>query len=467
LRLRSSCAVAALALAGCAGAATASSTRAPVRAREPAVVVMPLLRLPAQVPIAAARWAVSYDRGGRHVELVGSGPLVIGGGGTATHVIASARTDPLGLLLQRLAELHARVRVDQWPSYASRKDVLNLNFGWTNGFYEGALWQAAALAPEGGMFARWALASTIAHLGHETAPTHDVGFMYGESSLAAWEADCQGRPLISASTCGRLRASVLAAAGELVTLARSNPVAGTIPTDPTSPVAETIVDSMMNILILPWATQQTGEPVYAQLARHQANVIAKLLVRSDGSTYQAVHFDRTTGKVVFIGTHQGLSDSSTWARGEGWALYGFAELADELHGANYLRVALHLARFVAAHLPASGVPLWDYDAPATAPVDVSAGVITAAGLLHLADSCALLRGVCRDGARWSALAQRMLAGAFTHLSVRPPLGYLGDQVTDERTRGCPCNGVELIYGLTYALEALHLDTGGASLAQPL
>jgi unsaturated chondroitin disaccharide hydrolase len=290
----------------------------------------------------------------------------------------------------------------------------------------------------------------------ERSPTHDVGFMYGESSLAASRALCHG-PTRGQALCVRLKQSVVGAADELLALAGTNPGSGTIPTDPTSPLGETIVDSMMNIAILPWATGVTGHQVYERLALHQAHVIANALVRRDGSTAQAANFDRATGRLESVTTHQGLSDSSTWSRGEGWALYGFAQAALALRDPALLRVSERVAGYVAAHLPPGGVPRWDYDAPPGAPVDVSAGVISAAGLLHLTAACGQLGG-CRPSAAagYTSLARRMLTASLAYASPRSPLGLLRSQVKDEHFHGCWCNSGELIYGLTYGLEALRL-----------
>jgi hypothetical protein len=374
-------------------------------------------------------------------------------------LIATASADRGWLLLHRLAELHARIPAGQFPVGATLGDrIVYGSTYWTSGFWPGALWQAAAIAPGGGLFARWALTATLEHFGLERADTHDVGFMYGESSLAAWLGLCRGRSGASPALCARLKRSVLSAADELLALAASNPRGGTIPTDATSPQADTIVDSVMNIAILPWASRVTGDPAYARLASHQAHAVERLLVRPDGSTAQAVNFDRTPGRVLSIGTHQGLSSTSTWSRGEAWAVYGFAQAAADLHDRGLLRVALRAADFVAAHLPAGGIPRWDYAAPAGAPVDISAGVITAAGLLRLASACRALAGVCSsDPGRWVALGRRMLAAALGRASDPPPLGFLGSQVLNENGRGCWCNGGELIFGLAYALEGLRLE----------
>jgi hypothetical protein len=67
-------------------------------------------------------------------------------------------------------------------------------------------------------------------------------------------------------------------------------------------------------------------------------------------------------------------------------------------------------------------------------------------------------GVCAgDAGRWIALGRRMLAAALVHASVRPPLGLLDSQILNEHGRGCWCNGGELIFGVTYALEGMRLE----------
>jgi unsaturated chondroitin disaccharide hydrolase len=379
------------------------------------------------------------------------------GGAEVSSMLITSADDRGTLLLHRLAELHARLPLGGFPLGADLHDRLHVDSTyWTSGFWPGALWQAAALIPGAahGMFSGWALSATVAHFGQEQVDTHDVGFEYGESSLAAWQALCAGGRG-PAGLCGRLKRSVVLAADELLALATSNGQAGTIPTNSTGAQADTIIDSMMNAAILPWAARLTGNPEYARVAARHAHAVARLLVRADGSTAQAVNFSRATGRVVSIATHQGLSRSSTWSRGQAWAVYGFSQVAQELHDRSLLRVALRTAAYVRRHLPPGGIPRWDYDARAGAPVDLSAGVITAAGLFHLVDACQSLPGVCAQPGQWAALGRGMLAAALTRVYSRPPLGFLPDQVLNERGHGCWCNGGELIFGATYALEALN------------
>jgi unsaturated chondroitin disaccharide hydrolase len=415
----------------------------------PRVARLTTLQLPAS-------WAVSFDSRGRHIERAGAAPQKLRLRRARNVIVSSS---PAALLLHRLAELHARLKPGQFPIGADRHDRLHLGKPtyWTTGFWPGALWQAAALV--GQPFTRWALSATVRHFGYEREPTHDVGFMYGQSSLQAWAALCRGHATRRA-LCRRLKHSVLAAATELRALAASDPGNGLIPTNPYGPNGDTIVDSIMNVTILPWATGVTHNPLYAELARHQAKALARLLVRRDGSTAQAVNFVRATGHVLSISTHQGLSARSTWARGQAWAVYGFALVASELRSRSLLRVAERTARYVQRHLPADGVPLWDYDARPHAAVDVSAGVITAAGLFHLARACRQLPGACRTGTEdWAALGRHMLAGSLAYASSAPPLGLLLGQDLNEHAPGCWCNDAELSFGLSYALEAIRLAKG--------
>ena len=461
LRLGVAFQLALISLAGCGGGAS-DGPAASAQADRFAPIVVPVVRAGSRYQLRDPA-AVSFDAGSRHVEEVVRSSTLNFPNPVRALIISSLR-DRGALLLHRLAELHARLRPGQFPEGADLRDRLHIDSrGWTSGFWPGALWQAAASVhgPGGAMFRSWALRATLAHLGLERSDTHDVGFMYGQSSLAGWRALCafgaaaRGR----ARVCALLKRSFVAAADELQALAASNPGSGTIPTTAHSASADTIIDSTMNIGILPWATRVTGRSAYARLASRHAHVVARLLVRRDGSTAQSVHFDRRTGRVLYVHSHQGISASSTWSRGQGWAVYGFAQAAALLRDRSLLRVSLRTAEYVRRHLPSDGVPLWDYDAPRGAPVDVSAGVITAAGLMHLVDACRQLPGVCGGTSMWVSLSRQMLAASLRHASDHVPLGLLSGQVLNERGHGCWCNRGELSFGLNYALEARRLLRG--------
>ena len=86
-----------------------------------------------------------------------------------------------------------------------------------------------------------------------------------------------------------------------------------------------IVDSMMTLGPLQWGASNGGSSTWAGIAATHAQTVTTNLVRSDGSTFQVADFDPTTGALLSQGTFAGFSDSSTWARGQAWALYGFVQ----------------------------------------------------------------------------------------------------------------------------------------------
>jgi hypothetical protein len=169
---------------------------------------------------------------------------------------------------------------------------------------------------------------------------------------------------------------------------------------------------------------------------------------------------RVDGHVVSVGTRQGYSDTSTWSRGQGWALYGLADLGARLRDRASLATAERVAAYVAGRLPASGIPPYDYDAPAPAPIDTSAGMITAAGALRLAAACESVARACEDGPRWRSLGLRMLRASLTRVRRLPPIGMLGDQVYSLGGGATWDDDGEYAFGLHYAFDAVRRERAG-------
>ncbi len=361
------------------------------------------------------------------------------------------------LLLQRVDQLSAQVPAGDFPVGTGDDGILRFAPGsdWTSGFWAATLWHAFDLQPTDSNAAR-ARAATIEHFGFERTKLHDLGFMYGESSVAAWWRIC-GRSQID---CRRFESSGLRAAATLLRLSRTTgqgiiPMSARTCSDCPSGGTETIVDSMMNLDLLYWAALVTGESKYRALARRHADWVARHLQRSDGSTYQAGRYIRSSKRPrVIRHTHQGLSDRSVWARGQAWSIYGFADAGRQFSSRKFLAIAEKNANYVAKHLPADGLPLWDYRARASDPRDVSAGVITAAGLLHLSKACDVVHKGCAQPERWQPLANRILKGSLARLRSHSPAGFLGNQVYKRGASSAWKNDAELIFGLKYALEAI-------------
>jgi unsaturated chondroitin disaccharide hydrolase len=379
--------------------------------------------------------------------------------------IATPLGDARTLLLHRLAELHAVTPPGKQVLGVGTDGVLRFHRGWTRGLWPGALWQGAAIT-RSPVFEKWALDATIGNFGGERSDTHDLGFMYGRSSVTAYERLCKPEPpKADERTCARLQRSGLTAADSLAALAATNPTAGMIPTRSstlcrgctTPDEADTIIDSMMNLSLLLWAARETPAErgAYRDIVLRHADGAARLLVRPDGSTAQSVHTRRSDGAVLGTHTHQGFSDTSTWSRGQSWAIYGFADTALRTRSPALLDVAERTAAYVAAKDPNGLVPPYDYDAGPAAPTDTSAGVIGAAGLLLLEDACRRLDRCEGRATRWGDLGERMLRTSLAQTSATPPLGLLGGQVfslggiQEWDDRG------EFIFGLDYGLEAVR------------
>lgn len=379
------------------------------------------------------------------------------GGVTLGALMTSRFEDPVDRLLHRLLTIAARTPPGRQPLGQGGDGRLRFANGWTIGFFSSALWHAFDLtgAP---LFRDLALRQTLDNIGSETSDTHDLGFMYERSSVAAWRRLCaRGTPN---PACPALEASGLRAADALARLQATNAAAGLIPTRSHTlcrgcsslAEADTIIDSLMNLPLLFWGAGFPGRENYRTIAVRHALRVAQLLVRRDSSTWQAIHVRRVDGAVLRRHTHQGLRDASTWSRGQAWAVYGFAAAALAARSPELARLAERTAGYVARHLPRDGVPRWDFDAPREARRDVSAATITAAGLVQLADACRVLQ-TCRTSSAWLSLAQRMLRGALAHVGRGSDAGVLGQQVYSLGGRTRWDDDAELIWGLDFALEA--------------
>jgi rhamnogalacturonyl hydrolase YesR len=148
-----------------------------------------------------------------------------------------------------------------------------------------------------------------------------------------------------------------------------------------------IIDNMMNLELLFWASKASGDPKYLNICLSHADKTIENHFRPDGSSFHVVSYDTITGQVEKKNTAQGYADESAWARGQAWGLYGFTVMYRETHHAKYLEQARHIAAFILNHpnLPADKIPCWDFNAPdiSDAKRDASAGAIIASALIEL------------------------------------------------------------------------------------
>lgn len=150
-----------------------------------------------------------------------------------------------------------------------------------------------------------------------------------------------------------------------------------------------IIDNMMNLELLFWATRVSGDSSFYKLAVTHANTTMENHFRPDHSSYHVLNYDTATGLVKQKRTAQGAADESAWARGQAWGLYGFTVMYRETKDRKYLEQAIRIADFILKHpnLPADKIPYWDFNAPSIPAVlrDASAAAITASALIELSE----------------------------------------------------------------------------------
>jgi hypothetical protein len=167
-----------------------------------------------------------------------------------------------------------------------------------------------------------------------------------------------------------------------------------------------IIDNMMNLELLFFATHATGDSSFYHIAVTHANTTMRNHFRPDYSSYHVVDYDSTTGAIIAKRTAQGYADSSAWARGQSWGLYGYTMVYRSTHDPRYLEQARHIAHFILTNpnLPADKIPYWDYNAPGIPPAAVGGAGSPAA-------RTPAMRGPLRD-----ASAAAIMASALIELS---------------------------------------------------
>ncbi|GGN96362.1 glycoside hydrolase family 88 protein [Saccharibacillus kuerlensis] len=261
-----------------------------------------------------------------------------------------------------------------------KKDI----YWWTNGFWAGMLWQMHHAT--GGNAYRAAAEKVEERLdaalhGFEGLH-HDVGFMWLHSAVANYRLT-GSKP---SRTRGLHAANILAGrynpAGRFLRAWNDGPnnnVAGWM-----------IIDCLMNIPLLYWASQETNDPRFRDIAISHADTALRTALRADGSSNHIVIFDPSEGTVLETPGGQGFESGSSWSRGQAWALYGMALSHKHTGKEEYLNAAKRTAHYFIANVAVTGwVPLTDFRAPAE-PVsyDTTAALCAACGLLQIAEMSA-------------------------------------------------------------------------------
>ena len=316
---------------------------------------------------------------------------------------------------------------------------------WTGGFWNGMLWLSAFATGEA-RFRRWAETWTERLRPRAQSDTVFRGFLfyYGAALGDVLLGDPLGREV------GLLGAQGLAAS--------YNPAAQALPLGGEAEEASDVgrgeanVDTVQAAALLLWAERQSGDKTLRDVALGHAQRHVELCLRDDDSVCQSASFDPTTGAMQRRYTHKGITDHSTWARAQAWAILGWTVTAQWSGDGRFLAPAARAAEWWLAHAPADRVAFWDFDDPAipAAPRDTSATAIVAASLLKLA---ALSPPAA--AARYREAAEAT-ARALVERHLRED-GMLADGCYNMRINLATRH--ELIWGSYFLYEALHVLSG--------
>jgi len=284
------------------------------------------------------------------------------------------------------------------------------NYGWTTSFWPGMLWLGYELTGDDAY--RRAGARSVRSFvervdGGLDLATHDLGFLYTLACVAPWRLTGDERA----------KRAALAAAEHLMD--RFLEPAGIIQAwgDLSNPEqrGRTIIDSLMNMPLLYWASEVTGDPRYREAAHRHTAHLRDHIIRPDDTTFHTFYWDPVTGEPLRGDTQQGFADHSCWARGQAWGIYGFALNYSYTSDESFLLSAVRCADYFLDHLPADGVAYWDlvFGDGSGESRDSSAAAIAVCGLDELASSLP-------DGprkTRYQSAAQQILASLAATFST--------------------------------------------------
>ena len=245
---------------------------------------------------------------------------------------------------------------------------------WTNGFWGAILWQMHLMTGDEAFRAAAIRAEELMDPALETYERlhHDVGFMWLIQSGVRHALEGNEESFRRTLFCAHFLAS------------RFNPNGFIRAWNGEHQQGWAIIDCMMNLPLLYWASRQTGDPRFRLIAMRHADTAIRHFVREDGSCNHIVCFDPETGEFLSNPAGQGYASGSSWSRGQAWALYGFT-LSHLMTGeVRYLDAAKKVAEYFLSALSEDLIPDCDFRQPKGETVkDNAAGAIAACGLMEL------------------------------------------------------------------------------------
>ena len=333
------------------------------------------------------------------------------------------------------------------------------NVNWTTGFWTGQVWLAYEWAKRIGDEAGAEALKAAGEIQIENfleriekkieVDHHDMGFLYSPSCVAGFK--------LVGSEKGKEAA--IKAADQLIS--RFHPVGEFIQAWGPMDQPENyrfIIDCLLNLPLLYWASEETGDEKYREIAGKHLRTAAANVIREDYSTWHTFFMNMETGAPDHGATCQGYRDGSAWARGQAWGVYGMALAYRYTGRKEYIEDFKHVTGYFLEHLPEDLVPYWDleFGDGSGEPRDSSSASIAACGMLEMAK---YLEG--DDAAYYTVIAKKLMKSVVDSYAVKDQAESNGLVLHSTYSKKSPYNtctpeGVDEcnIWGDYFYMEAL-------------
>ena len=315
---------------------------------------------------------------------------------------------------------------------------------WTSGFFPGELWFLYEYTQNNFWKKKAQQHTDILEKEKMNGSTHDMGF----------KVYCSFGNGYRLTQDEHYKEVLLQSARTLAT--RFKPAAGIIRSWDHSTAkwaCPVIIDNMMNLELLFWATKESKDSTFYRIAVDHARTTMRYHFRPDFSSYHVIDYDTITGQVLKKNTHQGFADESAWSRGQAWALYGYTMCYRETRLPEFLEQAQNIEKYLFTHpnMPEDLIPYWDFDALGIPdePRDVSAATVIASALyeLSLYDP--------EKGERYRSNADKIIENLTKHYraTLKKDNGFLLLHSTGTKPTNTEVD-VPIVYADYYFIEAL-------------
>ena len=254
---------------------------------------------------------------------------------------------------------------------------------WTNGFWPGYMWllyngTKKNVYREAAENAEELLDKAFLEYDHLH---HDVGFMWHISAGVNYRLTGNEKSKLRALYAADFLAARFNIAGNYIRSWNAD--------SDTDGYNKVIIDSMMNIPLLYWASEVHNDTRYKKMAMAHADTIMRTHIREDGTSHHIVELSPETGEVYKALGGQGYELGSTWTRGQAWAIYGFVLSYIHTGEEKYLMTAKKVANaFIACASQSDFIIPLDFRQPEEPKIyDTTAAACAACGLIEISKYC--------------------------------------------------------------------------------